>query len=82
MIAAESIPIKNLPYPSDSKSETSTEGDENYDSHYCENFVFYQNEHIDSKTAKTKLKSSLCKNYAETGFCPYGQRCQFAHGTH
>ena len=34
------------------------------------------------KTAKAKLKSSLCKNYTEKGCCPYGQKCQFAHGTH
>ena len=28
----------------------------------------------------TKIKSSLCKNYMERGTCPYGRRCQFAHG--
>ncbi len=29
---------------------------------------------------KSKLKSSLCKNFAINGFCPYGKKCQFAHG--
>ena len=29
-----------------------------------------------------KIKSSLCKNFAQTGICPYGDKCQFAHGTH
>ena len=24
----------------------------------------------------------MCKNYSETGFCPYFQKCQFAHGEH
>lgn len=28
----------------------------------------------------SKLKSSLCRNYARNGSCPYGEKCQFAHG--
>lgn len=28
----------------------------------------------------SKLKSSLCRNYARSGYCPYGAKCQFAHG--
>ena len=28
----------------------------------------------------SKIKSSLCKNFMVTGSCPYGERCQFAHG--
>jgi butyrate response factor len=28
----------------------------------------------------TKIKHSLCRNFTEQGFCPYGNRCQFAHG--
>lgn len=27
-----------------------------------------------------KAKSSLCKNYMTKGCCPYGKKCQFAHG--
>jgi hypothetical protein len=30
----------------------------------------------------SKAKSSLCKNFTEKGFCPYGSKCQFAHGPH
>ena len=28
----------------------------------------------------TKAKSSLCRNFSEKGSCPYGNKCQFAHG--
>lgn len=28
----------------------------------------------------SKIKHSLCRNFTEQGFCPYGNRCQFAHG--
>ena len=27
-----------------------------------------------------KIKSSLCRKYSENGYCPYGIKCQFAHG--
>jgi len=33
------------------------------------------------KTDKTKYKTELCKNWVEVGTCPYGPKCQFAHGT-
>jgi butyrate response factor 1 len=26
------------------------------------------------------LKTELCNNWEQTGACPYGVRCQFAHG--
>ena len=29
---------------------------------------------------ESKIKSSLCKNFMLHGFCPYGEKCQFAHG--
>lgn len=29
-----------------------------------------------------KEKSELCKKFTEQGFCPYGSRCKFAHGSH
>lgn len=29
---------------------------------------------------KNKIKTSLCKKWAESGYCPYGYKCQFAHG--
>lgn len=28
----------------------------------------------------SKAKSSLCRNYMQKGNCPYGTKCQFAHG--
>ncbi len=27
-----------------------------------------------------KYKTELCKNFSETGFCPYRKKCKFAHG--
>ena len=30
--------------------------------------------------AKYKYKTELCKNWEERGFCPYGNKCRFAHG--
>jgi len=35
------------------------------------------------KTYKTniiKYKTEICKNYSEMGYCPYRDKCQFAHG--
>ena len=29
---------------------------------------------------ETKYKTEVCKNWSETGQCPYGKRCKFAHG--
>lgn len=34
------------------------------------------------RVAKSALyKTELCKNYTKTGFCRYGDMCQFAHGS-
>ena len=27
-----------------------------------------------------KYKTEMCKNWIETGFCRYEQKCRFAHG--
>jgi hypothetical protein len=27
-----------------------------------------------------KLKNELCRNFLETGYCKYHDKCQFAHG--
>ena len=27
-----------------------------------------------------KYKTEMCKNYSEMGYCPYWEKCQFAHG--
>lgn len=57
------------------ESETSTDGDDAPERYGCHqrvnNGYFIQN---------TKLKSSLCRNYSQKGFCLYGHKCQFAHG--
>ncbi|RNF11285.1 Zinc finger protein CTH1 [Trypanosoma conorhini] len=29
-----------------------------------------------------RYKTKLCRNYVETGVCPYQSRCMFAHGVH
>lgn len=33
-----------------------------------------------SKTPSQRYKTELCRSYHETGFCKYGEKCQFAHG--
>lgn len=33
------------------------------------------------KVDRTKFKTEMCKNWVEQGFCRYGNKCQFAHGT-
>lgn len=29
-----------------------------------------------------KYKTELCRTYEEKGFCPYSNKCRFAHGSH
>lgn len=58
----------------DTVSEASTEGDD----HVC--LKSYRISSSNKNLAKNKVKSSLCRNFAEKGFCPYGAKCQFAHG--
>jgi len=31
-------------------------------------------------TDETKYKTEVCRNWSETGQCPYGKKCKFAHG--
>lgn len=38
-------------------------------------------EQLGIKIDKTKFKTEMCKNWIEQGFCRYGTKCQFAHGT-
>jgi len=33
-------------------------------------------------TDDTKYKTEMCKKWSETGQCPYGRKCKFAHGRH
>ena len=34
----------------------------------------------EEKKKDPKYKTELCKTYSETGECPYGRKCRFAHG--
>lgn len=38
------------------------------------------NEKKKSQTDETKFKTEMCKNWSESGQCPYGKKCKFAHG--
>ena len=58
----------------DSCSDESFENEASYQ-------LFETDSNISLSFANIKAKSSLCRNYMETGVCPYGKRCQFAHGT-
>lgn len=57
------------------KSEPDTEPEEN-ESLEC---IKSDKNNIKDDVENSKVKSSLCKNFMN-GFCPYGKRCQFAHG--
>ena len=35
----------------------------------------------DKKLEETRFKTNICRNIMEKGFCSYGDKCQFAHGT-
>ena len=38
---------------------------------------------LDTKSlATSRYKTEMCRPFTETGFCKYGDKCQFAHGTH
>jgi len=65
-------------YFKDNLSETSSGSYEQLD-HLDLNDSFRTN-HI-NKVSNSKAKSSLCRNFMEKGLCPYGSKCQFAHGT-
>lgn len=65
------------PLAFDVKSETSTEGEEGeFHQDYLNNSMLSH----PYRGGSSKAKSSLCKNFMEKGYCPYGNKCQFAHG--
>lgn len=72
-------PTPSPSYPrSPYKSEPDTEPEE-------QDSPFSQHHHHPSSNKQgspktSKIKSSLCKNFMVGGSCPYGERCQFAHG--
>lgn len=64
------------PQAFDVKSETSTEGEQ---SQFHQDYLNHSHL-LPFKGGSSKAKSSLCKNFMEKGFCPYANKCQFAHG--
>jgi len=48
---------------------------------FCTDKTF-ENSFRFKSSSNNKVKSSLCKNFTQTGLCPYADKCQFAHGTH
>jgi len=42
--------------------------------------IFYFKNEISAKIVK--YKSEICKNFEIQGFCPYGDKCDYAHGIH
>jgi hypothetical protein len=51
----------------------------NYYFNNNEKFFYFNNE-ISAKIVK--YKSEICKNFEIQGFCPYGDKCDYAHGIH
>lgn len=47
---------------------------------YVDPNVAYQGAVLKNSPTKNKVKTSLCKKWAEFGTCPYLHKCQFAHG--
>ena len=41
---------------------------------------YEQEEEMKAACLNIKLKNELCRNFLETGFCKYHDKCQFAHG--
>ena len=44
------------------------------------NFLLLQNQLKDKKQIDSNYKTELCKKFQSRGFCPYGNKCRFAHG--
>ena len=47
---------------------------DNYSGELSKNFIESE------KKKDPKYKTELCKTFTETGKCPYGYKCRFAHG--
>ena len=61
----------------DTLSETSADSADTLD---CPSHQASFHQPCNLQTNNAKAKSSLCKNFTEKGNCPYGSKCQFAHG--
>lgn len=91
-MATLNSPTKLLPFSSEDffspKSETSTnyQSDDEQEDLKVINYnpFYYENASVEQQAEKTsnrKLKNELCRNYLKLGYCPYNEKCQFAHGT-
>lgn len=69
----------NFPSIHETSSDISTEGEDEI-INFCKDKCF-ENSFKFKTSQNNKVKSSLCKNFTQTGLCPYGDKCQFAHGT-
>ena len=65
---------------SDTVSEASTDGDLEYQDLSIRNPSYKHKKLNHSSNPNQKMKTSLCRKFSETGYCPYGTKCQFAHG--
>jgi butyrate response factor len=70
-------PPKQCKALSDTHSDVSTDHD---DLEHTPEHSHITPPYTPSKHRSSKAKSSLCRNFTEKGFCPYGSKCQFAHG--
>lgn len=61
----------------DNLSETSADSGDQQEKQEIQQDQFDNKMH---QNFNTKAKSSLCRNFTEKGSCPYGNKCQFAHG--
>jgi len=44
------------------------------------NYLSLQNKIKEKNNMKLNYKTELCKKFQTKGYCPYGNKCQFAHG--
>lgn len=44
------------------------------------NYLLLKSQLEEKSNPSQKYKTELCKKYQISGFCPYGNKCQFAHG--
>lgn len=58
-----------------SQSESSSDSNDDEPANKCPQSHTHEN-----RINKNKYKTELCKNFSETGWCPYEDRCQYAHG--
>lgn len=68
------LPLTKISLKNDDKDKHS----DSFDTCESENTVSGEREIV--KKRSIKIKVELCKNFVEKGYCPYENRCKFAHG--